>query len=929
MSIVENIGINFNVNTRSLDGASSKLKNMGSSISGLGKTLSLGVTAPIAGLAAFGLKYNSTMQDLQTSFKVMLGSQEKAKKMTQDLITMGAQTPFESSQLAEYTKTMLSFGYTQKNVLPIMSRLGDISLGNNEKMSSLTRTMGQINALGKLQGGDLNQLIGQGWNPLNEIMKKTGETTEQVRKRMSAGKVTYKEVEAALVSSTSKGGQFYKGMAEGAKTLSGMLSTLQDNFSMLAGELTKPIFDGLMAIMPPFLSVLGKITEGFSSLPSPVKGVVVAIAGIAASIGPVLLGGGMLITMIGSLVGAISTIAGVIGTVGLPVIAAVIAGIINFTVVIGAAVAAVVYFVNKFIPIIDTFRLFKNLVTSDVKGSLNILTDKFGMSEKAANKLVNRFIDVKNKAWQIWQVIKENLAPAFGIIKESIMNAISGFSAFNNSTGETKKNTIGLFTGIIKPIQNFLTYIYRTLDSFGLIPTKVKYANDKTALAYIELNSTVKKNLDAIISDSQKFGEKAIINNNKIYTQMTKDTKKALDDEFKFISQHLDKKNNKSLKTAEELFKKSKVLTVKQEEEKLKELKKYQGKEESDLKKKYERIKQIITTANNENRITTNKEQSEMAKLSQEIQKKSLDTLNISEKKRLAIMQEASTLSRNLSREEGMIIITEANKTYDKKVETAKKTKRDTIAQIISMRDETKVIKKDEADAMIREANRAYEKVTGDATKTKNKAISEAIAKANGTVTEADREAREIIDKSEKINDAVTTLWEDLKEKIPGIVADLVTKILKELGSRLKTGVENAMKDAFSSWWDMPNMFSMGPSPAPKKSTSKKKSSTTKKATTKKVTKSDYYSKYRPGAMGKAYATGTRFAEGGLSLVGERGAELVNIPRMSQVYNNQKTQNIIGSGGGKKEITINVYETSNAYETANEIAKRFRMGGLQ
>ena len=145
--------------------------------------------------------------------------------------------------MANYTKTLLSFGYTQKNVLPIMGRIGDISLGNNAKMASMTRTMGQINSLGKLMGGDLNQLINQGWNPLNEITKKTGESMAEVRKRMSQGKVAYKEVEQALISTTSKGGQFYNGMAEGSKTLSGMISTLKDNFSMLAGELTKPIFD--------------------------------------------------------------------------------------------------------------------------------------------------------------------------------------------------------------------------------------------------------------------------------------------------------------------------------------------------------------------------------------------------------------------------------------------------------------------------------------------------------------------------------------------------------------------------------------------------------------------------------------------------------------------------------------------------------------
>jgi tape measure domain-containing protein len=306
MSTVDNIDIRFNVITDALDSASNKLQSIGSSISNLGNTLTNSVSKPIAGLAEFGLKYNSTMQDLQTSFKVMLGSQEKAVAMTDKLNKMGAQTPFETAQLAEYTKTMLAYGYTEQNVLPIMSRLGDVSLGNNAKMQSLTRTMGQINALGKLQGGDLNQLIGQGWNPLNEIMKKTGETTEQIRKRMSDGKVTYKEVEDALVSTTSKGGTFYNGMAEGAKTLSGQISTLKDNFSMLVGELTKPIFDKLMQIVPKVIEVVGKVQEKFKSLSPNVKTAILAFGGVIASVGPILVVVGSLIGVIGGAIAGIS-----------------------------------------------------------------------------------------------------------------------------------------------------------------------------------------------------------------------------------------------------------------------------------------------------------------------------------------------------------------------------------------------------------------------------------------------------------------------------------------------------------------------------------------------------------------------------------------------------------------------------------------------
>lgn len=53
-----------------------------------------------------------------------------------------------------------------------------------------------------------------------------------------------------------------------------------------------------------------------------------------------------------------------------------------------------------------------------------------------------------------------------------------------------------------------------------------------------------------------------------------------------------------------------------------------------------------------------------------------------------------------------------------------------------------------------------------------------------------------------------------------------------------------------------------------------------------------------------SFASGTSYAPGGLALVGERGPELVNLPRGSQVLNNDDTQKALG--GGSVHLTVNV-----------------------
>lgn len=54
------------------------------------------------------------------------------------------------------------------------------------------------------------------------------------------------------------------------------------------------------------------------------------------------------------------------------------------------------------------------------------------------------------------------------------------------------------------------------------------------------------------------------------------------------------------------------------------------------------------------------------------------------------------------------------------------------------------------------------------------------------------------------------------------------------------------------------------------------------------------------------FAGGTSFAPGGLALVGERGPEMVNLPRGSQVYTAGQTAGMLRGGAGAWSVTLNI-----------------------
>lgn len=192
-----------------------------------------------------GVDYNASMESYLTNFKVMLGNEELAATKLAELRKMAASTPFALSDLTEGTQTLLQFGIAADDTTDVLKQLGDISLGNADKLQTLVRAYGKMSSAQKVTLENVNMMIDAGFNPLNQICDATGESMSDLYKRISDGKVSFSELQAAVEAATSEGGQFYNGMLEASQTFSGRMSTLKDNVAALTGELTSGLFAAL------------------------------------------------------------------------------------------------------------------------------------------------------------------------------------------------------------------------------------------------------------------------------------------------------------------------------------------------------------------------------------------------------------------------------------------------------------------------------------------------------------------------------------------------------------------------------------------------------------------------------------------------------------------------------------------------------------
>ena len=235
-----------------------------------------------------GLDYNRSMESYLTNFKVMLGDEQLAAEKLEEIRRMAASTPFSLSDLTEGTQTLLQFGVAADDTTGVLKRLGDISLGNADKLQTLVRAYGKMSSAQKVTLENINMMIDAGFNPLNQICDATGESMSALYKRISDGKVSFNELEAAVAAATSEGGQFYNGMLEASQTFNGRLSTLKDNVAALTGELTSGLFSALGDIIVKANELVVSITEDDSKMAALKETIGVLTAAVVAVTAAVL-----------------------------------------------------------------------------------------------------------------------------------------------------------------------------------------------------------------------------------------------------------------------------------------------------------------------------------------------------------------------------------------------------------------------------------------------------------------------------------------------------------------------------------------------------------------------------------------------------------------------------------------------------------------
>lgn len=231
-------------------------------------------------LASSIFNTRSQFQQLEISFTTMLGSEQKAGALMDELIQTAAHTPFDMSSVTSGAKQLLAYGTEAKDVNKTLVQLGDIASGLNIPLGDLVYLYGTTVSQGRMFTMDLRQFMGRGVPLAEELGKILHQNTTEVQESVSKGKVTSDIFKEAIANMTQAGGRFGGLMEQQSKILEGQWSNIGDSIQQMFNEIGKKS----EGVFSSGLSIISAMVENWQEVIKVIGVAVVAVGSYRASL---------------------------------------------------------------------------------------------------------------------------------------------------------------------------------------------------------------------------------------------------------------------------------------------------------------------------------------------------------------------------------------------------------------------------------------------------------------------------------------------------------------------------------------------------------------------------------------------------------------------------------------------------------------------
>ena len=299
MAKLNDLIVTIGAQTRQFDkalGASMrKMQNFGRSTKQLGKSMTRSLTMPIAALGAAAIKSAADLETMEVSFISLTGGAKQAADMMANLNEFTAKTPFQIEAVAKSARQLIASGSGLEEVNTQLQFLGDIAATSGQPIDEIAAIFAKVNAKGKVELENLNQLAERGIPIFTALAEATGLPAD----KLGAGRVSVDQFNEVLKSFSEEGGFAAGAMERLSETASGKFSTALDNLKLAGAALA----EDLLPIVKKLIDRFTEFTQKVQKLSPESKTLALKILAIAAAIGPVLV-------IVPSLIAGIEGVAG-------------------------------------------------------------------------------------------------------------------------------------------------------------------------------------------------------------------------------------------------------------------------------------------------------------------------------------------------------------------------------------------------------------------------------------------------------------------------------------------------------------------------------------------------------------------------------------------------------------------------------------------
>lgn len=232
--------------------------------------------------AAFQIgQVRGEFQTLEIAFESLLKKKDLSDKLMKDIIKFAAVTPFGLQEVATGAKQLLAYGTNVKNIIPTLTRLGDVASGLSISFEDLVRLYGTSAVRGEVMSKNLIQFANKGIPVIQELMKIYDLAEEKdVFELASKGVLHFKDLEDVFYNLTEAGGMFSGMMIKQSDSILGLKGNLEDAWDVMLnnlGEANQGIYEDSLALA-------GKLVENYQTIIDILKVIIATYGAYRAAI---------------------------------------------------------------------------------------------------------------------------------------------------------------------------------------------------------------------------------------------------------------------------------------------------------------------------------------------------------------------------------------------------------------------------------------------------------------------------------------------------------------------------------------------------------------------------------------------------------------------------------------------------------------------